>query len=403
MQITKVTFSVIAAAMLFSSCGSKKKTDSAITDKKVELQKLKDERTKTDDKIKSLEQELAVVDTSAENAQKAKLVSVSTVSSAPFTHYIELQGRVDAENTSYVSPKGMGGQVIALYVKKGDIVKKGQLLLKLDDAVARQNVVALKQSMGSVASQLALAKSVYERQQNLWNKNIGTEVQLLNAKTNVETLENQLKTMQQNVKTAQEQVNQSSVYSNVAGVADEVNIHVGETFTGNPAMGIKIVNTSNLKVTTDIPENYLSRVKKGSPVEIVIPDLNKTLQSTISLISQSISQTSRGFTAEAKVPNDPSLKPNLSAVMRIKDYQAANVIVIPVNTVQSDDKGKYVFVMQKLAGGKTIAKKKPVVLGEITGDKAEVKNGLAAGDQIITEGYQTLYDGQVVNTTSATL
>jgi len=220
----------------------------------------------------------------------------------------------------------------------------------------------------------------------------------LQAETNVKTLENQLKTMQENVKIAQEQSNLSNVYSDVSGVADEVNIHVGETFTGSPMAGIKIINTSNLKVVTDVPENYLSRIKKGTQVQVVIPDVNKTYTSSISVISQSVSSTSRGFTAEAKIPYSVSLRPGQSAVVKILDYSNANGIVIPVNLVQSDESSKYVYVLQKLSNGKTVANKKQVVLGEVYGNNVEIKSGLTAGEQLISEGYQSLYEGQSIAT-----
>jgi RND family efflux transporter MFP subunit len=223
-------------------------------------------------------------------------------------------------------------------------------------------------------------------------------VQLLQAKSNVEGLENQLKTMNENVKTAQQQANLSNVFSDVSGVADEVNIHVGETFTGSPMAGIKIINTSSLKVVTEIPENYLSRVKKGTTVQVVVPDVNKKYNSTISVISQSVSSTSRGFIAEAKIPYDGSLKPGQSTIVKILDYAAANGLVIPVNLIQSDETSKYVYILQKLPNGKSAAKKKTVVIGEVYGDNVEIKNGLTAGDLLISEGYQSLYEGQIVTT-----
>ncbi len=399
MQQLKLTAWAMALILLISSCGGgKKEKDAVLTDKKVQLEKLKTEKTKTEEKIKSLEEEIAKLDTGASRSEKIKLVSVMPVAAQSFQHFIELQGRVDAENISYVTPRGMGGQVTQIFVKKGDNVHKGQLLLKLDDAIARQNVVALQQSMGTVKTQLDLARSVYSRQKNLWNQNIGTEVQLLQAESNVKTLENQLKTMQENVKVAQEQLKLSNVYSDVAGVADEVNIHVGETFTGNPMAGIKIINTSALKVVTDIPENYLSRVKKGTSVQVVIPDIKRSYNSSISLISQSVSATSRGFTAEARIPYDASLKPGQSALVKILDYANANGIVIPVNLVQSDEKGKYVYVLEKASNGKTVARKKQVVIGEVYENNVEIKSGLAAGEQLISEGYQSLYEGQTIST-----
>ena len=397
----KLKLAAIIGLMFLSACGSssKKEKESTVTDKKVELEKLKTDKTKAEEKIKTLESEIEKLDTGAAKTEKVKLVSVMPVTAQNFQHFIDLQGRIDAENISYISPRGMGGQVRQIFVKKGDFVKKGQLLLKLDDAVARQNVVAVQQSMGAVKTQLDLARSVYQRQKNLWNQNIGTEVQLLQAETNVKSLENQLKAMQANVKTAQEQANLSNVYSDVSGVADEVNIHVGETFTGSPMSGIKIINTSNLKVVVDIPENYLSRVKKGTHVQIVVADVNKTYNTAISIISQSVNSTTRGYTAEVKIPYDASVKPGQAAEVKILDYSNANGIVIPVNLVQSDEKSKYVYVLEKISNGKTVAKKKQIIIGEVYGDKVEIKQGLTAGEQLISEGYQSLYEGQSITTT----
>lgn len=400
MNKIKLTALVIGLIFISVSCGSKKERESTVTDKKVQLEKLKTDKTKIDEKITALEVEIAKLDTGAAKSDKVKLVSVMPVTAQSFQHYIDLQGRVDAENISYIAPRGMGGQVTQLFVKKGDYVKKGQLVLKLDNAVARQNVVAMRQSIGGVKTQLDLARSVYQRQKNLWDQNIGTEVQLLQAKTNVQSLENQIKTMQENVKVAEQQASLSNVYSDVSGVADEVNIHVGETFTGSPMAGIKIINTGNLKVVTDIPENYVSRVRKGTQMQVVIPDINRTYNTTVSLISQSISSTSRGLTAEAKIPYDPSLKPGQSAVVKILDYSKANGIVIPVNLIQSDETSKYVYVLEKQSNGKTIARKKQVVIGEVYGDNVEIKSGLTTGEQLINEGYQGLYEGQSVSTSA---
>jgi len=386
-----------ALLVLMTACGGNDKNKD-VDQKKEKLEKLKKEQSDKEIEIKKLETELAKVDTT-QKVDKAKLVALDTVKAESFTHYIDLQGKVDADNISYISPRGAGGQVKAVYVKEGQFVKKGQLLLKLDDAIVRQNVVAARQGLEATRNQLELAKSVYDRTKNLWDQHIGTEVQLLQAKTNVDVLENQLKTQQENIKVAEQQLATTNVISNVSGVADEVNIHVGEMFTGAPTAGIKIVNTTNLKVVTDVPENYLARVAKGTPVMISIPDINKKYTSKISLISQSISATSRGFIAEAKIPQDKNLKPNLTATVRIQDYTTPNAITIPVNTLQTDEAGKFVLVAVK-EGNTIVARKRPVQVGELYGDRLEVKGGLQTGDLIITEGYQTVYDGQVVTTSA---
>lgn len=389
---------VLFTAILIAACGGSKKDSTAtITDKKVELEKLKSAKAKNEAAIAKLQAELEKIDSATANAAKVKLVAVTTVSTADFKHYIDLMGKVDADNISYISPRGMGGQIKGIYVQQGQFVKKGQLLLKLDDAIVRQQVTAARQQLEGIKTQLSFAKNLYQRQKNLWEQGIGTEVQLITAKTNVESLENQLKSSNEQVKVAVEQMNTANVYSDVNGIADLVTAKLGESF---PGMGvIKIVNTSSLKVVTNVPENYLTRMRKGSQVQITIPDANKTINSTISLISQSIDPNQRGFIAEAKIPYDPILKPSQSAVVKILDYAAVNAIVIPVNVVQSDETGKYVFVLTRSSNGKTTAHRVVVAIGEVYAEKVEIKAGLKAGDQLVTEGFQNLYEGQTITTT----
>lgn len=398
-KITQISITALAM-FIMAACGNSKKEGSAlINDKKAAIEKLKSQNAKNDEEIQKLQAELEKLDTNAAEAAKIKLVAATAVTTQDFKHFIDLQGHVDAQNISYISPRGMPGQVQALYVQQGQYVKKGQLLLKLDDAIMQQQVTAARQQSEVLKTQLAFAKNVYQRQKNLWDQNIGTELQLISAKNNVDALENQLHGANEQTKVAVEQLKTANVYSDVNGVADIVAIRVGETFQGMTATGpqIKIVNKSNLKVVTNVPENYLTRISKGSAIEISIPDVNKKFNSSISLISQSIDPTMRGFVAEAKIPSDPALKPNQSAVVRILDYAASNAIVIPVNTVQNDENAKYVYVLSKLSNGKSVAKKQPVVIGEVYGNNVEIKAGLKAGDQLITDGYQDIYDGQLIS------
>ena len=378
-------FAAIAIVSFAVACGAGAKDKKGdLNDKKVQLQKLKDQQTKIALDIKNLQDEIAKMDPSAVEV-KPKLVTITPLSSKNFDHYIDLQGRISAENISYVSPRGQGGLVKAVYVKQGEHVKKGQLLIKLDDAFTKQQIEQVK-------VQLNLAKSVYQRRKNLWEQKIGTEVELLQAKANVENLEKQIDLIQ-------EQGDLSNVYAELSGIADIVNVKVGMFFTPQSAAttGIAIVDNSSLKAVVDIPENYLPRVKKGTPVEIEVPDIKQTFSSTIYNVSQTILPSSRSFFAEAKIPTTQSLKPNLIALVHIKDYTSSNTIVIPVNTLQTDEQGKYVYVMAD-EKGKKIARKKPVQVGEIYGDQIEVKSGLSEGEQLITEGFQSVYDGQPITT-----
>lgn len=400
-RITKLSLMILFMAVA-SSCGDTSKKDSSLNDKKAELEKLKADKAKLDDKMSALEKDIAKLDTSAASKQDAKLVAITPVTLQNFKHYLDLQGSVDSRSISYITPSNQGGQIKSILVKQGDKIHKGQLILKLDNSVAVENVNAARQQTGSLKAQLDLAKSVYERQKNLWEQHIGTEVQLLQDKTNVESLENQLKALHAQIASAQALANQANVYSDVNGVVDEITAHVGETFNGNPQQGgyIKIVNKSDLKITVTVPENYTTKIAKGTAVEVEVPDVNKSFNTTISFISQSIGATTRGFAAEAKVPAGMLLRPNQIAIVKILDYSASNVPVINVNTLQNDEEGKFVLVAAK-EGDKLIARKRKVIIGQTYGDQVEIKQGLQAGDLLITEGYQAIYDGQLITTKTA--
>ena len=377
-------FLIICTLFLLAACSGNKEENKDLVGKKAELEKLTKERDALSTKISTLEAELQKMDGAA-SSEKAKLVEVTELLNRDFTHYIELQGKITTENLSYVTPRGMGGQVKSVYVKEGDNVKKGQLLMKLEDGIIQQNI---KQ----VESQLSFAKNIFSRQENLWNEGIGTEVQFLSAKNNVESLEKQLDLVK-------EQLGTTSVYAHVSGIIEDVNIRVGETFMGSPLAGMTIINPGSLKAVVDVPENYISKIRKGMPVVVSIPDLNQSFNSNINLISETINSISRSFVAESKVTGNANLKPNQIVIVKILDHEAKNTIVVPVETVQSDEKGKYVYVLTQ-EGNKTIARKRGITIGEFYDELIEVNAGLATGDKLITKGYQGLYDGQLISKTN---
>jgi RND family efflux transporter MFP subunit len=306
-----------------------------------------------------------------------------------FSHYIELQGKVDAQNISYVAPpNGQGGVVKALYVTQGQAVRKGQVLARLDDQMIQQSIEPLR-------VQLATAEDTYRRTKNLYDQGIGAYQNVLNAKTQVESLQKQIAILQK-------QAAMMTVTAPSSGISDQVNVRVGEMFVGTTQAGpqIRIVNTSDMKIIASVPENYIGRVAVGSKLEIVLPEQNnRTLTATVNVVQKMIDLNTRAFNIEAKIPSDANLKPNQIAQIKILDYKANDVIAIPLNTVQSDEKGKYVYVMEK-SGNKMVARKKNITVGESYGDLIEIKSGLSAGEQLVTEGYQNLYEGQVISATA---
>ncbi len=378
MKSTYNMIGAVAVVLFLAACGASGGKDNGLEAKKAKLEELKQEQGK-------LEAEIAKLDTNAAKAEKPKLVVLSTIQSAPFTHYIDLQGSVAANNNVMVAPRGQGGQVRALYVKQGDYVKKGQLLLKLDDALTRQQI-----EQANV--QLNLAKTVYERRKNLWDQKIGTEIELINAKSNVDNIQKQIDFLK-------EQQSMTNVYAEQSGVAEQVTVRVGDVFTGSAlGTGIIIVNTNDIKVTADVPEVYQTKVKVGTNLLITLPeDNNKTINAKVSVAGRTISSTSRSFYIEARVPGNMGLRPGQIAMVRIQDYSTPKAITIPINTLQNDEKGKFVLVAAT-EKGKKVAKKRPITAGALYGDKLEVTSGLQAGDVVITEGFQGLYDGQAIIT-----
>ena len=379
----KILTVVLSSSILLASCGSSsvKNTDT-LEGKKAELANLKDQQDKLTKEIASLQAEIVKADPSSAVVEKAKLVTLTPLAPTAFTHYIDLQGNVNVDDQSYIAPRnGTGGVVRQRLVNIGDHVKKGQLLLKLDDAIQRQQ-------LSTAQTQLAYAQDIYKRRKNLWDEKIGTEVDLINAKNQVDQADNQ-------VKLSQEQLDFTNVYADIKGVVDNITVKVGEMFTGGQQL--HLVSDDNLKVVVAVPEIYQQRVKVGTPVKITLPGLNnKTIPGIVHVSGKTIDPGSRAFSVEIRISGD-DIRANQLAIVSLQDYTATNALTIPVNTLQTDEKGKYVMV-GVTDNGKTVAKKRSVTIGQSYSDKIEVKSGLQAGDQLITDGFQGLYEGQLITT-----
>jgi membrane fusion protein, multidrug efflux system len=384
------TYLSIGLLVLAAACGG---GDNTIEAKQKSLASLKKQALELNAQIVALEKE--VEKAGGASAAKAILVGIDTIQTETFTHYIELQGKVESESVSYITPRAGGGQVRAIYIKRGDRVKRGQLILQLDNTLIKQSAAAATQNIETLKSQAALAKSVYEKQKNLWEQNIGSEIQLMTAKTNADAMASQLKAAMEQLGMVKDQLAFTSIYSDVDGVAEEVNVKVGELFMG-PGQ-IKIVNTTKLKLTAQVPENYAVKVKVGTELTLTFPDIQKTISNKVNVLGNVIDPLNRSFYIESKLPVDNNFRPNLLAQVKIKDYEKKDAISIPVNLLQNDEKGKFVYVAV-MEGGKLFTRKKMVSTGEFYGNNIEVLSGLAAGDILISEGYQSIYDGQLITT-----
>ncbi len=369
----KKTLLYLTVIVFLASCGAKK-TD----DKLAELDKLKKERSALDGKIKTLEAEIKAEGLDTTEVKK-ELVTILDLAQTPFVSYIDLQAKVDADQNVMVTAQ-MPGTVQRVNVTEGQNVSAGTILATLDNDAAQKQLQTLE-------SQLSFAKDIFAKQKSLWDQKIGTEVQYLSAKNNVETLEKQLDA-------SKEQLNMSRLVSPISGVVDKVDIKVGQM--ASPGFnGITVVNTSKLKVKGEVSEAYSAFVQNGDNVKLFFPDLNKEMDSKITFVSKVINPQTRTFTAEAKLSGEGIFKPNMIVIMKIADYENEKAIVVDVNMVQKSSDASYVYVAA-WEGGKNIAQRRTVIVGRIYGGLAEIVSGLKAGDKLIASGYQNVVNGQEI-------
>jgi RND family efflux transporter MFP subunit len=373
----KNTLFILSAVVILVSCS---KGGDKVSEKRAELAKLIAEEKTISASIKKLQSELDIIDPKKE-IEKVIAVTVSPITSQTFKHFVEIQGRVDAKNNLFVSPQ-MGGAITNLYVKEGDFVKQGQLIATVDNSI-------LKQSIQEIDVQLGTAKVFYEKQKSLWDQKIGTEIQFIQAKANVEALEKRLATLQT-------QTSMTKVIAPISGFVDEVRMKAGEMAA--PGLGIvRIVNSDNLKVVAQVADTYASTIKQGDVVNVKFPDLGKEVTAKLTFVGQTVNPASRTFTVEASISKiDPQLKPNMTAVLNINDQAKGNAIIINQNYIQHTELGDIVYVAVT-EGAKKVSRSRKVTTGVTYNGDIEITSGLQAGDMLITQGYQDLVDGQTVN------
>ncbi|MHC1777310.1 MAG: efflux RND transporter periplasmic adaptor subunit [Lentimicrobium sp.] len=363
---------ILAVLVLFATaCGN-------TVDKKAELATLKKQRDELNAKIKAIEDELKL----SGNTTELKMTDVMVTEAQPveFNHYLEVQGKVDGEDNIAVSSQ-MPGVITSVFVKEGDAVKKGQVMAQLDNSV-------LKQQIESVKTQLSFATSLYNKQKALWDQQIGSEVQYLSAKNNKESLE-------ANLATLNDQMEMSKIKSPINGTVEEVNLKVGEMASpGLPA--VRVVNFSTVKILADISESYAPKVKTGNKVLVNFPDFNTELEGKIHFTSKYINPVNRTFQTEIRLGSGKvEYRANMMAVVKVNDYYNPSAMVVPVSVVRESVSGKYIYLVKE-ENGKQLARRQAVTVGNTYNGMAEITQGLTRGDKVITTGYNSLVEGQLL-------
>jgi len=363
---------------LIAACG-KGKTDNNLAAKQKKLEKLETQSDALDKEIKTLKEEIAKLDT-ANKELNTKFVAVDTLAGSNFSSQTQVMGKIDVDANSVVSAS-MGGTVKSIYVTEGKYVKQGTTLARIDNDVMNQNIAQIKQQLG-------FASQIYEKQKKLWDQKIGSEVQYLSAKNNKEALEANLRTMYQSNELYK-------IKAPFSGVVDQVALKIGQTIApGMPAF--RIVSNEGVTFKAEIPESYISKIKKNSDVTVHFPDIDKDIKGKVKYLSQVINPLNRTFTAEVTLTGDKTLvKSDMVGVLSINDYAKSNTIAIPVKTLLKNLDGYYVYLAKMKDGHLTVVPA-PIKIGVVSTDKVEVLSGLEKGDLLITSGSQNINEGDLL-------
>ena len=377
----KKIFLITTLSVLIFSCGKKEETatiDNLIASKNATALQAKKALIQAD--LAKIDEALATLDVKKEEA----LVSVLTVKDTVFSHYLEIQGSVNTKEIILVQPE-FQGTLVSLNVKAGQRVSKGQLLGKIDDA-------GLSQQVASLENQYALAKTTFERQKNLWSQKIGSEMQYLQAQT-------QMISAQRGVAQIKAQLEKTIIKAPFTGTIDEVFVEKGQVVAPSQQGLMRIVNLSNMYVSTSVPETYIGKLKVGTEVDVFLTSLGKTYKGKVRQIGNFVNPNNRSFGIEVSVPNPENLlRPNQVANLKITDYFSKNAIVVPTNVIQEDgEKNKFVYTAINVSGKTGIAKKVIVKLGQSSNNVTEILSGLSAEAIIVSEGANAISDGMKLN------
>jgi RND family efflux transporter MFP subunit len=372
MKTIRLSITGIFILFIIFSCSS---------DKKIQLAKLKQQQADIAEKITNLEKELGSAQGSL-NPEEFKFVGLTDINTSKFDHFIRVQGKLDGDQNAAVFAEAPG-TVSAKYADVGQNVVKGQVLAQIDDQQYRTQLEELE-------TRSKFAFDMFDKQQRLWDQKIGSEAQYLQSKTTKESLERQIASLKQ-------QTDKFKIKSPIDGTIEECNIKVGGVVSPDPRLAAyRVVAFKNLKVSAEVSEAYSARVQIGDKLLVLFPDINKQIETKVDFVSKYINPVNRTFIIETRISNGiQDMKANMIAIIQINDYHSDNSILLPMNVIQTDTDGSYVYVVRS-KDKFNAAFKQPVIIGNSYNGVAEILKGLAVGERVISTGYQELIDGEYV-------
>jgi len=384
----KNIYLLIIITVFLNSCSNEKEPslEEILATNDVEL--LKSRKSEIDAKLEELTLDLNQLNNKLSVLNKDRntpLITTIRTSEQKFNHFIELQGNVKTKQNVLVYPE-MPGILNKVYVKEGQKVKKDQILATIDDGGLSQQLLLLK-------SNEQLAKTTFERQKRLWDQKIGSEIQYLQAKTSYDSQKNATKQLKK-------QLGKFTIRAPFSGIIDDVFKEKGTVVAPGPGAELfRIINLSNMYIETDVPESYISSIKKNKMVEVNFPILGRSYDSSIRQVGNFINPSNRTFRIEVGIPNlDGEIKPNLTAKLRLNDYSNSNAILIPQSIISENAKGQqFIYVVKdNKEKNQVYAERLVIETGKTNGDFIEVTKNLDANVEVILEGARSVNNGQVV-------
>jgi membrane fusion protein, multidrug efflux system len=369
---TNSPFLILALLLLVVSCGKDE-----LSTKKEELAKMKSEAATLRTSIEALEKEISVLDPEfAKENRKSVLISTLNAENKHFEHFVEVTGSVLSKKNVSISGEVLG-RVQEISAVEGMQVSKGQVLARIDAETIIRNI-------DEVEKQLELATILFEKQDRLWKQQIGTEIQYLESKNRMETLETNLATL----KTQQ---SRTLVRAPFSGTVESVQVRLGELVQPGVPM-FQFVGDSDLFIEADVSERYVGMIKKGDSVEVSFPSIDKSLSAKVSSVGAIIDPNNRTFKVEISIPSMDILKPNMISVIKIKDYENPSAVTVPNYLILQDNKGDYVFTVDE-----NISRKRYVKRGKTYQEVTEILEGLSGSEVLIDKGFREVGDNFVVN------
>ena len=372
---TYLKFLSLPLLALVISCGSQESDD--LENKKAALQQYKDEASELNAKIEALEKEIAALDTGfADEQRKPMLITTTKVGLEDFAHYVEITGAVLSKKNVNISAE-VSGRIQEIKAVEGMRVSKGEVLAQVDTETIDRNIE-------EVETQLELANIIYEKQKRLWDQQIGTEVQFLEAKNRKEILE-------KNLASVSTQRDRATIRAPFDGTVEEVSIRLGEMVQpGSPI--INFVGESDLYIEGDVSERYVGILERGDSVEVRFPSINRELMTRITAVGGVIDPNNRTFKIEASLPRAEKVKPNMISVIRIKDYENKGAVTVPINLILQDNEGEFVFIVEDGS-----ARKAYIQRGLTFQGKTEVLEGLKGNETLVDRGFREVSENVKVS------